>query len=52
MVQSEPWYADIVNHLVTSEISLCWSKHDMDKFFYLVKFFYLDNPYLFKYCFG
>jgi len=49
MVQAEPWYADIVNYLVTGEIPLGWNKHDKDKFFYLVKFFYWDDPYLFKY---
>ena len=52
MVQSEPWYADIVNYLVIGEIPLGWSKHDKAKFFSLVKFFYWDNPYLFKYCLG
>ena len=36
MVQSEPWYADIVNYLVTGEIPLGWSKHDKDQFFSLV----------------
>ena len=50
MVQSEPWYADIVNYLVTGEIPMGWSKHDKDRFFSLVKFFYWDDPYLFKYC--
>ena len=49
MVQYEPWYADIVNYLVTSEISLEWSKHDNYRFFSLVKFFYYDGPYCFKY---
>jgi len=50
MVQSKPWYADIVNYLVTGEIPMGWSKHDKNRFFSLVKFFYWDNPYLFKYC--
>ena len=36
---------------MTGEIPLDWSKHDKDKFFYLVKFFYWDDPYLFKYCY-
>jgi len=49
MVQSEPWYAYIVNYLVTGKILMSWSKHDKDRFFSLVKFFYWDDPYLFKY---
>jgi len=40
MVQSEPWYGDFINYLVTGEAPLGWSKHDKDRFFYLVKFFY------------
>jgi len=46
-----PWYADIVNYLVTSRIPECWIKNYRDRFFHLVKFFVLDGPYLFKYCF-
>ena len=49
MVQSEPRYADIVNYLVTGEIPVGWSKHDKDRFFSMVKFFYWDDPYSFKY---
>jgi len=51
MIQSEPWYADIVNYLVTGETPLGWNKYDKDRFFSLVKFFYWDDPYSFKYCF-
>jgi len=40
MIQSEPWYADIVNCLVTGEIPLGWNKHDKHKFFSLARFFY------------
>jgi len=35
---------------VTGKIPISWSKHDKDQFFSLVKFFYWDDPYLFKYC--
>jgi len=48
MVQSEPCYANIVNYLVTGETPLGWSKCNKDRFFYLVQFFYWDDPYLFK----
>jgi len=29
---------------------MCWSKHDKDRFFYLLKIFYWNDSYLFKYC--
>ena len=50
VVHSNPWFADIVNYLVSSRIPEGWTKNDRDKFFYLVKFFVWDDPYLFKYC--
>ncbi|XP_062096547.1 uncharacterized protein LOC133802284, partial [Humulus lupulus] len=49
-VSSLPWYADIVNYLVTKEIPSHWSKHDKSKFYSEVKNFIWDDPYLFKYC--
>ena len=45
-----PWFADIVNYLVTKQIPSHWSKHDKNKFFSEVKHFFWDDPYLFKYC--
>lgn len=45
-----PWYADIVNYLVTGEMPSHWSKQDKSKFLSLVKYFFWDDPYLFKYC--
>ena len=50
-VHSDPWYADIVNYLVTGRIPESWTKNDRDRFFHLVKFFVWDGPYLFKYCY-
>jgi len=35
----DPWYADIVNYLVTGRIPEGWTKNDRDRFFHLVKFF-------------
>jgi len=49
-VSSEPWFADIVNFLVTGVTPTEWSKNDQAKFRSLVKNFYWDDPYLFKYC--
>src|SRR5436190_3724218 len=45
-----PWYADIVNYLVTNQLPSFWSKHDKNKFLSEVRYFIWDDPYLFKYC--
>ena len=45
-----PWYAEIANYLATSQISSHWSKLDQQKFLPNVRTFFLDDPYLFKYC--
>ncbi|XP_074373952.1 uncharacterized protein LOC141714326 [Apium graveolens] len=42
--------ASIVNYLVTGNIPTHWSKQDKSKFFSQVKYFFWDDPYLFKYC--
>ena len=49
-VSQIPWYADIVNYLVTDQVPSHWSKQDKNKFFSEVKHFVWDDPYLFKYC--
>jgi hypothetical protein len=45
-----PWFADIVNYLVTSQMPLHWGRQDKSKFMAMVKNFFWDNPSLFKYC--
>jgi hypothetical protein len=45
-----PWYADIVNYLVTGQMPLHWGQQDKLKFLSMVKTFFCDDPYLFKYC--
>ena len=45
-----PWYADIVNYLVTGQMPSHWTKQDRCKFMSEVKYFFWDDPYLFKYC--
>uniref|UniRef100_A0A2N9HU83 Integrase catalytic domain-containing protein n=1 Tax=Fagus sylvatica TaxID=28930 RepID=A0A2N9HU83_FAGSY len=45
-----PWYAHIVNYLVTGSIPETWTTQDRRKFFVEVRNFYWDDPYLFKYC--
>jgi hypothetical protein len=45
-----PWFADIVNYLVTDQMPLHWGRQDKLKFLSKVKTFLWDDPYLFKYC--
>ena len=45
-----PWYADIVNYLVTGQILAQWTSHQKRKFLVDIKKYYFDDPYLFKYC--
>ena len=45
-----PWYAHIVNYLVTGQLPTAWSAQDKRKFLVEVRNFYWDDPYLFKYC--
>ena len=45
-----PWYADIVNYLVTGQIPLQWTSQQKRKFLVDIKKYYFDDPYLFKYC--
>jgi hypothetical protein len=44
------WFADIVNYLVTGQITLHWRQQDKIKFLTKVKTFLWNDPYLFKYC--
>jgi hypothetical protein len=41
---------DIVNYLVTDQMPLHWGQQDKFKFLAMVKYFFWDDPYLFKYC--
>ena len=45
-----PWYADIVNYLVTEQMPHSWTKQERLRFLARVKWFFWDEPYLFKYC--
>ena len=47
-VHHDPWYAFIINYLLSDRILEGWIKNDRDRFFHLVKFFVWDDPYLFK----
>ena len=46
----KPWYADIVNYLATRQIPAEWIKQDQCRFFAQVRYFFWEEPYLFKYC--
>ena len=45
-----PWYADIVNFLVTNRMPEHWGSNDKNNFLREVRSYYYDAPYLFKYC--
>ncbi|CAN6487396.1 unnamed protein product [Victoria cruziana] len=45
-----PWYAHYCNYLVTKEIPSHWSKDQREQFLSQVRYFYWDEPDLFKYC--
>ncbi|CAN6476444.1 unnamed protein product [Victoria cruziana] len=49
-VSKLPLYADYCNYLVTKEIPLHWSKNQRDHFLSQVRYFYWDEPDLFRYC--
>jgi len=49
-VSTLPWFANIVNFLVSGQLPAHWSTQDKRKFLNEVKNFYWDDPYLFKYC--
>ncbi|KAM1867427.1 hypothetical protein ACFX13_010159 [Malus domestica] len=45
-----PWYADIANYLVRKVLPLNVSTQQRNKFLSTVKFYFWDDPYLYKYC--
>ena len=49
-ISTSPWYADIVNFLVTDQLPNHWSKQERSKFMANVKFYSWDDPFLYKYC--
>ncbi|KAM2953934.1 hypothetical protein FF1_032261 [Malus domestica] len=47
---SEPWYADLVNYLVSKHVPSELLKHQCDKLKKEARFYMWDDPYLWKYC--
>ena len=42
-----PWYAHIVNFIVTGSIPEYWNRHRKDKFFHELKYYFWEEPLLF-----
>ncbi|CAN6544902.1 unnamed protein product [Malus baccata var. baccata] len=47
---SAPWYADIVNFLVSKRIPCEFTRHQRDKLRHDARFYVWDDPYLWKFC--
>ncbi|KAM1816000.1 hypothetical protein ACFX12_000462 [Malus domestica] len=47
---SAPWYADLVNYLVTKQVPSTLNKFQRDKLKKDARFYVSDDPYLWKYC--
>ncbi|CAN6704228.1 unnamed protein product [Malus baccata var. baccata] len=47
---SAPWYANIVNFLVSKRIPSEFTRHQRDKLKHDVRFYVWDDPYLWKFC--
>ncbi|CAN6580885.1 unnamed protein product [Malus baccata var. baccata] len=47
---SEPWYADLVNYIVSKQVPSTLTKHQCDKLQKDARFYVWDDPYLWKYC--
>ena len=47
---SLPWFAHIVNYLATGQVPSHWSKQEKDRFFSQIKYYFWEEPELFKYC--
>jgi len=45
-----PWFAHIANYLATRKIPSRWYKQEKDRFFSRVRYYYWEDPYLFKHC--
>ncbi|CAN6695215.1 unnamed protein product [Malus baccata var. baccata] len=47
---SEPWYADLVNYIVSKQVPSTLTKHQCDKLRKDARFYVWDDPYLWNYC--
>ena len=49
-LEKAPWYAHIANFLATGGIPYDWKEQDMKYFLAKIHSYYLEEPFLFKYC--
>ncbi|CAN6712797.1 unnamed protein product [Malus baccata var. baccata] len=47
---STPWYADLVNYLVSKQVPHTLNKSQRDKLKHDARFYVWDDPYVWKYC--
>ena len=47
IVTKVPWFAHIVNYLVTKSITEYWNTHQKKKFSYDIRYYFLEEPQLF-----
>ncbi|CAL8169131.1 unnamed protein product [Prunus armeniaca] len=47
---SEPWYADIVNYIVSKQVPSTITRNQRNKLKKMARFYVWDDPYLWKYC--
>ena len=50
LLENTPWYAHIVNYLVTGEVPSEWKAQDRKHFFAKIHAYYWEEPFVFKYC--
>ena len=50
LVENAPWYAHIVNFLIIGELPTDWKAQDGKFFFAKIHSYYLEDPFLYKYC--
>ena len=49
-VHNTPWFADIANYLACGLMSIDMTYHQRKKFLHDVKYYFWEEPYLFKKC--
>ena len=47
---SEPWYADYANYLASRVLPEGMTRHDRKRFFSQLKYYFWDEPFLFRRC--
>ena len=50
LVEKAPWYAHVTNYLATGELLADWKAQDKKFFFVKIHSYYMEEPFLYKYC--